>query len=280
MFEGLEPEFPTIESESDESRMAYFGRATGLAAVLTSIKDKPLYLSFKTMSRIFSWCISSLRSTLGGSSSSAPKDEKSLVHQCLQQRLAWLIITPLMSVHPNFIKVNVTQLFLLWNSVFNRVSIEDPIISMLTSQNLWKVFLDSRLEALTALYAYLYHQSHLSSASSATSITTETSKKTVKMLENAIALMRNTFPPNVEFDRSAIFSKRIFQIFMTLPSIGHFEGLHEIILNVTKDVFLQGGVGSSLVYGIVNADDISIAGLPVESTFKQFEFMVGWGGLM
>ncbi|KAF1810301.1 HEAT repeat protein-like protein [Eremomyces bilateralis CBS 781.70] len=82
------------------------GLANGLAALLSTSTENPLYGSLDVYARVLSQATTLLKS----SSSS------NLRISSTQIQVAWILLGGLMSLGPNFVKIHITQLLLLWKN--------------------------------------------------------------------------------------------------------------------------------------------------------------------
>lgn len=82
------------------------GLANGLAAILSVSTDQPLYGSVDVFSRLLSQATTLLKS----SSSS------DLRISSTQIQVAWILLGGLMTLGPNFVKIHISQLLLLWKN--------------------------------------------------------------------------------------------------------------------------------------------------------------------
>lgn len=149
------------------------GYANGLAAVLSVSSQHSLYGSVDVYSRVLSQATTLLKS----SSSS------DLRISSTQVQIAWIMIGGLMSLGPNFVKIHLSQLLLLWKNALPKPLNKD---SMIQRNMLELSFLAHVREcALGSIMAFLQFNSRL--------LTSDVSKRLAGMLQNT-ALFLSSLP--------------------------------------------------------------------------------------
>ncbi|KAL9609438.1 MAG: hypothetical protein Q9167_005793 [Letrouitia subvulpina] len=86
------------------------GFANGLAAVISVSPQQPLYSSLEISSRVLSIATDLLKSS----------SKVELRVSSTQVQVAWILIGGLMSLGPNFVKIHISQLLLLWRNALPR----------------------------------------------------------------------------------------------------------------------------------------------------------------
>ncbi len=86
------------------------GNANGLSAVLSVSPLQPLYSSLEISSRVLSIAIDLLKSS----------SQAELRISGTQVQVAWILIGGLMALGPNFVKIHISQLLLLWRNALPR----------------------------------------------------------------------------------------------------------------------------------------------------------------
>lgn len=145
------------------------GYANGLAAILSTAREQPLYGSVDVYSRILTQATTLLKS----SSSSDLKVSST------QIQVAWILLGGLMSLGPNFVKIHLSQLLLLWKNALPRPLNKDNM----SGRNLLELsFLAHVREcALGAMLTFLEYNSRL--------LTNDVTKRLATMLHNTIAFL-------------------------------------------------------------------------------------------
>lgn len=146
------------------------GYANGLSAMISTAPLQPLYGSVDVNSRVLSLATNLLKSS----------SKSELRISSTQIQVAWILIGGLMSLGPNFVKIHISQLLLLWKNALPR-----PLAKDNTSQ---RSYLESsflthvRDCALGSILAFLQFNSRL--------LTVDVSKRIAAMLQNTSAFLK------------------------------------------------------------------------------------------
>jgi hypothetical protein len=146
------------------------GYANGLSAMISTSPLQPLYGSVDVNSRVLSLATGLLKSS----------GKSELRISSTQIQVAWILIGGLMSLGPNFVKIHLSQLLLLWKNALPK-----PLAKDNTSQRsyLESSFLTHVREcALGSILAFLQFNSRL--------LTTDVSKRIAAMLQNTSAFLK------------------------------------------------------------------------------------------
>ena len=147
------------------------GYANALSAILSTSTLQPLYGSVDVNSRVMSLATGLLKSS----------GKSELRISGTQIQVAWILIGGLMSLGPNFVKIHLSQLLLLWKNALPK-----PLAKDNTSQRsyLESSFLTHVREcALGSILAFLQFNSRL--------LTTDVSKRIAVMLQNTSAFLKS-----------------------------------------------------------------------------------------
>lgn len=195
------------------------GYAHGLAAILSTSSAHPLYGSVDVYARVLSLATSILKNA--GSSDLR-------ISSC-QLQVAWIMIGGLMSLGPNFVKIHLTQLMLLWKNALPRPVPKENI----ASRNMVELSYLSHVRecALGSIRAFLTFNQRL--------LTSDISRRLSAMLENTVAFLQslpakrtsedpaNRLSPALQLqDYEVMVRRRVFQCFsqlLTLSSPGAIE---------------------------------------------------------
>lgn len=185
------------------------GYANGLAAILSTSNQHPLYGSVDVYARVLSQATTLLKSS--GSSN--------LRISSTQIQVAWVMIGGLMSLGPNFVKIHLSQLMLLWKNALTPPASRDE----LSKRNLLELsFLAHVREcALGSMMAFLHFNGRL--------LTSDVSKRLAILLQNT-ALFVSSLPakklsedgagrlsPALQLqDLELMVRRRIFQCYTSL----------------------------------------------------------------
>lgn len=146
------------------------GYANALSAILSTSNLRPLYGSVDVYSRVLSLATGLLKSS----------GKSELRISGTQIQVAWILIGGLMSLGPNFVKIHLSQLLLMWKNALPK-----PLAKDNTSQRsyLESSFLTHVREcALGSILAFLQYNSRL--------LTTDVSKRIAAMLQNTSAFLK------------------------------------------------------------------------------------------
>ncbi|CAG8476835.1 4543_t:CDS:10 [Funneliformis caledonium] len=235
------------------------GYAYGLAALLSVIPSRPLNVPFELSAKIFSLSTQLIKT-------SANKD---LAIASIQIQVAWILIGSLMTLGPNFVKLHLPQLLILWKTALPKSTNSKESVSNRT-ENEWSFMFHVRECVLGAMLSFLLHNSKL--------VTIDISKRLVALLGNTltfISLVPNSFSnnptpnssvtsitPQLPFstslkfsDRENMLKRRTFQCFVALRPISVYDNLitQLLKLSVTQFADPEKNVGSAITAAIVAA---------------------------
>ncbi|KAM3564975.1 hypothetical protein ARSEF4850_001600 [Beauveria asiatica] len=152
------------------SQRRCIGLAHGLAATLSSSPLRPLHGSLDINSRVLSMATNLLKSS----------GQSELRVSSTQIQVAWILIGGLMSLGPNFVKIHLSQLLLLWKNALPKPLAKDNT----TSRSLLEAsFLTHVREcALGSILAFLEFNNRL--------LTVDVSKRIATMLQSTTAFLK------------------------------------------------------------------------------------------
>ncbi|PWI74534.1 HEAT repeat protein [Purpureocillium lilacinum] len=147
------------------------GFAHGLAATLSASPLRPLHGSLDINSRVLTMATNLLKSS----------SQSELRVACTQIQVAWILIGGLMSLGPNFVKIHLSQLLLLWKNALPKPLAKDNTSarSLLEASFLTHV----REGALGSIMAFLQFNNRL--------LTVDVSKRVAAMLQNTTAFLKS-----------------------------------------------------------------------------------------
>jgi hypothetical protein len=235
------------------------GFAYGLAATISTASKQPLYGSVEVYSRVLSQATSILKS----SSSS------DLRISSVQIQVAWILISGLMSLGPNFVKIHLSQLLLLWKNALPKPLGKDNI----GNRGLLELsFLAHVREcALSSIRAFLTYNGRL--------LTLDVSKRLATMLQNT-AMFISSLPqkrtseegntrltPSLQLrDYELLVRRRVFgcyrQLISLSPSGSHEHLLQSSVLSLAATSFASPdstsstSLSSSIAASIGNVESI------------------------
>ncbi|KAL2136115.1 hypothetical protein VTI74DRAFT_5338 [Chaetomium olivicolor] len=198
------------------------GFAHGLAAGLSASPQRPLYGSVDINSRVLTMATNLLKSS--GSSE--------LRVASTQIQVAWTLIGGLMSLGPNFVKIHLSQLLLLWKNALPKVLAKDSSVhrNYLNASFLTHV----RECALGSILAFLEYNSRL--------LTVDVSKRIATMLQSTTAFLK-TLPskktaddiserltPSLQLhDLETMVQRRVLQCYTKLVNISPAGGTEALL---------------------------------------------------
>lgn len=146
------------------------GFAHGLAATLSASPMRPLYGSVDVYSRLLTMATNLLKSS----------GQSELRVSSTQIQVAWILIGGLMSLGPNFVKIHLSQLLLLWKNALPKPLAKD---NTATRSLLEASFLAHVREcALSSILAFLQFNQRL--------LTVDVCKRIAAMLQNTTAFVK------------------------------------------------------------------------------------------
>ena len=158
-------------SEPRHSHRRCVAFATSLAAITSVSRSRPLYISVGTTSQLFN----SATGLLKASSSSE------LRVSATQIQVAWILIGGLLPLGPNFVKIHLSQLLLLWRNALPMPLARDNVARR---GSLESSFLAHVREcALGAMFVFFEHNGSL--------LTLDGSKRIAAMLQNTIVFLES-----------------------------------------------------------------------------------------
>ncbi|KAG0005572.1 hypothetical protein BGZ79_003817 [Entomortierella chlamydospora] len=220
----------------DVSTRAY-GLAYAIGGLITVISIHPLYVSFEMSARMFSMAASLIKNSAN----------KEIRVAAAQIQIAWILIGALMCLGPNFVKMHLPQLLLLWKNALPKFTSKDATNTTRTELD-WAFMIHVRECALGSVASFLLHSSDKIAS-------VDVSKRVAALLSNtlAFAAVVPTFPPqpstaankapqhellNVKFsDRDDALKKRIFECFVAMRHTSAYEMYQPMLIKAALDVF-------------------------------------------
>ncbi|KAI1117094.1 armadillo-type protein [Nemania sp. NC0429] len=146
------------------------GFAHGLAATLSASPARPLYGSLDINDRVYSMATNLLKSS----------GQSELRVSSTQVQVAWILLGGLMSLGPNFVKIHLSQLLVLWKNALPKPLAKDNF----THRSILEVsFLTHVKEcALGCILSFLQFNSRL--------LTVDVSKRIATMLQGTMAFLK------------------------------------------------------------------------------------------
>ncbi|KAI8602311.1 armadillo-type protein [Dissophora ornata] len=215
-----------------------YGLAYAIGGLITVISIHPLYVSFEMSARIFSMAAQLIKYSAN----------KEIRVAATQVQIAWILIGALMCLGPNFVKMHLPQLLLLWKTALPKLASKDTNSATRTELD-WAFMAHVRECALGSVASFLLHNSDKL-------VTVDVSKRIAALLSNTLsfaAAVPSSFPQqapaagskvqqhdllNVKFtDRDDALRKRIFECFVAMRHTSAFEMYHPMLIKAALDVF-------------------------------------------
>lgn len=241
----------SLLSSGRNSPRRCIGFAHGLSATLSASPLRPLHGSLDINSRVFTMATNLLKSS----------GQSELRVSSTQIQVAWILIGGLMSLGPNFVKIHLSQLLLLWKNALPKPLAKDNTSarSLLEASFLTHV----RECALGSILAFLEFNNRL--------LTVDVSKRIAAMLQSTTAFLR-TLParkltddisqrltPALQLqDLNMMVQRRVLQCYVKLvnqsPAGGSEALLQSNLLTLAISLFADpDNYSSSLSASIANA---------------------------
>ena len=176
---GLTKELDHLNSDRASARKSV-GYANGLAAVLSASSQQPLYSSLDIVSNVLKQATNLLKSSANAE----------LRVSGTQVQVAWVLIGGLMSLGPNFVKVHLSQLLLLWRNALPK-SLPKENMGQRGSAEL-SYLVHVRECALGCVLSFLEYNSRL--------LTSDISKRIANLLQNTIDFLQDLPPVKEDVD--------------------------------------------------------------------------------
>ena len=217
-------------------------RANGLAyaigGLITVISVHPLYVSFEMSARIFSMAAQLIKNSTN----------KEVRVAAAQIQIAWVLIGALMCLGPNFVKMHLPQLLLMWKTALPKFTSKDATNTNRSELD-WAFMMHARESALGSVASFMLHNGEKL-------VTVDVSKRIAAFLSNTMAfaaVVPTSFPPQpaapgnkapvhellaVKFsERDDALRKRIFECFIAMRHTSAFEVYHSMLIKAALDVF-------------------------------------------
>ncbi|KAI5983848.1 armadillo-type protein [Pisolithus albus] len=233
IMESLHRDIESLQSPaapSDIDRRA-LGRAYGLAALVSTIPQRPLYVSFDIATNVLDMATQLLKRAV----------EHDVRIAGVEVEVAWILIASLMLLGPNFVRSHLSQLLVLWRNALPKTSNKDNSPGRLVNE--WEFLLHVRESALGAILCFLLHNSPL--------VTLDVARRISSMLNNALAFT-NAFASQIREEpvlpsteakgptlrtRECLLRCRVYQCFTALGTSSLTESAQSSLLQSTLAVF-------------------------------------------
>ncbi|GAA5889046.1 hypothetical protein JCM6882_009727 [Rhodosporidiobolus microsporus] len=203
-------------SQSANVHRRAIGFAHSLAALINLIPHKPLYVSFDLSAKCMSLAIQLLKQS----------GNHELHISGVEIQVAWILVGALMSLGPNFVRLHLPQLHILWRNALPKPTSKDASAAQVRGDNEWAFLLHIRECTLAAILSFLRHNGPLASGGGL--VNEDVSRRLVLLLSNGLAFSASfaSSHPNLAaeqtpstssrlqlIDRDIMFRRRLLQCF-------------------------------------------------------------------
>jgi len=231
-------------SPSPEVCQRALGHAHGVAALFAVIKQRPLYVAHDISAKVLDMAIQLLKRA----------GDHDVAVGGAEVEVAWVCISSLMTLGPNFVRGHLPQLLVLWRNALPKPTSKDININSGRSTAEWSFLLQLREAALSAILSFLEHNSPIL-------ITLDVARRLNSLLANALAFanafievrvhdgpeepLNPTGEPTLT-TREAALRRRIYQCFTALGFSSISEATQSSLLQSAVSLFAssEGYAGS------------------------------------
>ncbi|KAJ7637580.1 clathrin-coated vesicle protein [Mycena polygramma] len=157
------------------------GHAYGLAALVSAIPARPLYVSYDASAKVLDMAIALLKRA----------GEHDVRIAGTEVEVAWTALAALMSLGPNFVRPHLPQLLVLWRNALPKPTSKDVGAAAGRGHAEWGFLLHVRESALGAVLSFLRYNS-------GTLVTLDVARRIASVLSNALAFANNFISPAVQ----------------------------------------------------------------------------------
>ena len=272
-------------SGSPDAPLRALGHAYGLAALVSTIPQRPLYVSYDVSAKVLDMATQLLKRA----------GEHDIKVAGIEIEVAWTLIASLMSLGPNFVRPHLPQFSVLWRNALPKPTSKDSASNAGRSVPEWLFLLHVRESALGAIWCFLQHNS-------STLVTLDVARRIASLLSNALSFANNFVSQNVEDhndaqlptvvkkgltmrDREALLRRRVHQCFATLGFSSIGESTQTVLLQSVVTLFASpdGYAGSSVQAAIASSSGTfssvwqSVDGYAYGVTFNEIVDLGGIG---
>ncbi|KAF7355790.1 Clathrin-coated vesicle protein [Mycena sanguinolenta] len=168
----------TPSAPADVSLRA-LGHAYGLAALVSAIPARPLYVSYDASAKVLDMTIALLKRA----------GEHDVRVAGTEVEVAWTALAALMALGPNFVRPHLPQLLVLWRNALPKPTSKDTAPGRGPAE--WGFLLHVRESALGAVLCFLKYNS-------GTLVTLDVARRIAALLSNALAFANHFVSPAVQ----------------------------------------------------------------------------------
>ncbi|KAJ3852125.1 clathrin-coated vesicle protein [Lentinula lateritia] len=242
---------PAAPSDIDSRTL---GHAYGLAALVSIIRERPLYVSYDVSAKVLDMSIQLLKRA----------GEHDVKIASVEVEVSWILIASLMSLGPNFVRPHLPQLLVLWRNALPKPTTKDSANNAGRTLSEWMFLLQVRESALGAIHCFLQHNTTL--------VNLDVGRRIASVLGNSLSFANNFITLNIEeplepplpsaFNkglsvkgREALLRKRVYQCFSILGFSGITDSTQSTLLQSVVSLFAspEGYSGSTVQAAIASS---------------------------
>lgn len=266
-------------SSGSEVNKHAVGHAYALAALISVIPSKPLYVSYDVSAKVMSLAIQLLKQS----------GNHDLHISAVEIQVAWVLVASLMSLGHHFVRLHLPQLLILWKNALPKPTSKDASASQIRSDKEWGFLLHIRECTLSAVLGFLRHNAQL--------VNVDVGRRIGALLSNAL-VFSGTFTTqhaNLQpeqsssstlllIDRDLMLRRRLFQCFLVLGQTSFTDSIQSTLLTAALSTFAdpEKYTGSSVQAAIAASSGASVSvwestdgfGYGVTSLVRESETLV------
>lgn len=166
---------------SSEVPLRALGHAYGLAALISAIPARPLYVSYDASAKVLDMAITLLKRA----------GEHDVRIAGTEVEVAWTALAALMALGPNFVRPHLPQLLVLWRNALPKPTSKDAGAAAGRGHAEWGFLLHVRESALGAVLCFLRYNS-------GALVTLDVARRIASVLGNALLFANNFISPAVQ----------------------------------------------------------------------------------
>lgn len=264
------------------------GHAHALAALINLIPHQPLYVSFDLSSKCMSLAIQLLKQS----------GNHELHISGIEIQVAWILVAALMSLGPNFVRLHLPQLLILWRNALPKPTSKDAVAAQVRGDNEWAFLLHIRECTLGAILSFLRHNGGVVGGKSGGGVglvNEDVGRRLILLLSNglafatsfatshAVALAEQTPSTSAQLqllDRDLMLRRRLLQCFVALGQNPATQPFQINLLSQVVTLFSDPDkyIGESVLQAAISAssgsftavwDEVDGYGFGVTSLMKE-----------
>ena len=257
MVEKLQRDLTLLASPtaSPDVHLRALGYAYGLAGLLSTIPDRPLYVSYDISAKVLDMAIQVLKRA----------GEHDLQVAAVEVEVSWTLISSLMTLGPNFVQTYLPQLLVLWRNALPKPTSKDTTSASGRNPLEWSFLLHVRESALGAILCFLRHNNPVL-------VSLDVARRLSSLLNNAlqftVAFLAQSNDEQLDQPvaskdgvgltlrtRESLLRRRIYQCFSSIGFAGITEATQASLLQSTITLFASadGYAGSPVQAAIASS---------------------------